>query len=73
LSIGHISPEAANGGAIGKVLDGDIIEIDIPARSINVRLSDAELAARLHEGWRIGGAFRQHCQGRLRGENRRCR
>ena len=46
LSIGHISPEAANGGAIGKVLDGDIIEIDIPARSINVRLSDAELAAR---------------------------
>ena len=46
LSIGHISPEAANGGAIGKVVDGDIIEIDIPARSINVRLSDAELAAR---------------------------
>ena len=46
LSIGHISPEAANGGAIGKVLDGDIIDIDIPARSINVRLSDAELAAR---------------------------
>ena len=46
LSIGHISPEAANGGAIGKVIDGDIIDIDIPARSINVRLSDAELAAR---------------------------
>jgi len=46
LSIGHISPEAANGGAIGKVLDGDIIDIDIPARSINVRLNDAELAAR---------------------------
>ena len=46
LSIGHISPEAANGGAIGKVLDGDIIDIDIPARSINVRLSDAELQAR---------------------------
>ncbi len=46
LSIGHISPEAANGGAIGKVLDGDIIDIDIPARSISVRLSDAELAAR---------------------------
>ena len=46
LSIGHISPEAANGGAIGKVLDGDIIDIDIPERSINVRLSDAELAAR---------------------------
>ncbi len=46
LSIGHISPEAAAGGAIGKVVDGDIIEIDIPARSINVRLSDAELEAR---------------------------
>ena len=46
LSIGHISPEAANGGAIGKLVDGDIIEIDIPARSINVRLSDAELEAR---------------------------
>ena len=46
LSIGHISPEAANGGAIGKVVDGDIIEIDIPARSINVRLTDAELEAR---------------------------
>ena len=46
LSIGHISPEAASGGAIGLVRDGDIIDIDIPARSINVRLSDAELAAR---------------------------
>ena len=46
LSIGHISPEAAAGGNIGKVKDGDIIEIDIPNRSINVRLSDDELAAR---------------------------
>ncbi len=46
LSIGHISPEAAAGGNIGKVKDGDIIEIDIPNRSINVRLSDEELAAR---------------------------
>lgn len=46
LSIGHISPEAASGGNIGKILDGDIIEIDIPSRSINVRLSDEELAAR---------------------------
>lgn len=49
LSIGHISPEAANGGNIGLVSDGDIIEIDIPARSINVRLSDEELAARRRE------------------------
>lgn len=46
LSIGHISPEAAAGGNIGKIKDGDIIEIDIPNRSINVRLSDEELAAR---------------------------
>ena len=46
LSIGHISPEAANGGNIGKIKDGDIIMIDIPSRSINVKLSDEELAAR---------------------------
>ncbi len=46
LSIGHISPEAASGGNIGKIVDGDIIDIDIPARTINVRLSDAELTAR---------------------------
>ena len=46
LSIGHISPEAAAGGNIGKLQDGDIIEIDIPNRSINVRLTDEELAAR---------------------------
>ena len=46
LSIGHISPEAAAGGAIGLVRDGDIIEIDIPARTINVAVSDSELEAR---------------------------
>lgn len=46
LSIGHISPEAAAGGNIGKLRDGDIIEIDIPNRTINVRLTDEELAAR---------------------------
>ena len=46
LSIGHISPEAASGGNIGKIQDGDIIVIDIPERSINVRLSDEELMAR---------------------------
>ena len=43
LSIGHISPEAAAGGNIGKVLDGDIIEINIPERRINVLLADEEL------------------------------
>lgn len=46
LSIGHVSPEAAAGGAIGKVVDGDMIEIDIPRRTINVLLSDEELEAR---------------------------
>ena len=46
LSIGHISPEAASGGEIGKIKDGDIIVIDIPSRSINVKLTDEELAAR---------------------------
>ncbi|HIW45036.1 MAG TPA: dihydroxy-acid dehydratase [Candidatus Prevotella stercoripullorum] len=46
LSIGHISPEAAAGGNIGKIIDGDIIEIDIPNRSINVCLTEDELSAR---------------------------
>jgi dihydroxy-acid dehydratase len=46
LSIGHASPEAAAGGAIGLVEQGDTIEINIPGRSINVALSDAELATR---------------------------
>ena len=46
LSIGHISPEAASGGNIALVRDGDIITIDIPSRSISVRLSDEELAER---------------------------
>lgn len=46
LSIGHISPEAAAGGNIGKIKDGDIIVIDIPHRLIEVKLSDEELAAR---------------------------
>jgi dihydroxy-acid dehydratase len=46
LSIGHASPEAAAGGAIGLVESGDIIEINIPERSINVALSDEQLAAR---------------------------
>lgn len=46
LSIGHISPEAAAGGNIGKIMDGDIIDIDIPSRSINVRLNDDVLQTR---------------------------
>jgi dihydroxy-acid dehydratase len=46
LSIGHVSPEAASGGAIGLVQEGDRIDIDIPDRSINLAISDAELAQR---------------------------
>ena len=49
LSIGHISPEAAAGGNIGLVRDGDTITIDIPGRSINVALSDKELEQRREE------------------------
>jgi len=46
LSIGHVSPEAAAGGNIGLIKDGDIIEINIPERTINVKLSDKELDLR---------------------------
>jgi dihydroxy-acid dehydratase len=46
LSIGHVSPEAAEGGNIGLLKDGDTIEIDVVERTINVKLSDEELAAR---------------------------
>jgi len=56
LSIGHVSPEAAAGGAIGLVRDGDRIRIDIPARSIDLLVSDEALAARRAEqdakGWK---------------------
>lgn len=46
LSIGHVSPEAASGGSIGLIEDGDMIAIDIPNRGIQLQVSDAELAAR---------------------------
>lgn len=66
LSIGHISPEAASGGNIGKIKDGDIIEIDIPSRSINVRLSDEELAQRPQQPLRrqrtVSKALRAYAQ-----------
>ena len=52
LSIGHVSPEAASGGEIGVVRNGDIIDIDITARSINLRISDDELAERM-AAWTI--------------------
>ena len=56
LSIGHVSPEAAEGGTIGLVREGDRIEIDIPNRSIHLAVDDAEIAKRREEqdekGWK---------------------
>jgi dihydroxy-acid dehydratase len=54
LSIGHASPEAAQGGAIGLVRQGDLIEIDIPNRTINLRVADSELASRRAEQEELG-------------------
>ncbi|CCU70802.1 MAG: dihydroxy-acid dehydratase [Thalassolituus sp.] len=54
LSIGHCSPEAASGGAIGLLREGDIVNIDIPNRSINVDLSAEELSHRRHEQDKLG-------------------
>ena len=54
LSIGHASPEAAQGGAIGLVRDGDMIDIDIPNRTINLMVSEAELATRRAEQDKLG-------------------
>jgi len=51
LMAGHVAPEAANGGPIAAINDGDIIEFDIPARKLNVRLTDAEIQQRL-AGWK---------------------
>jgi dihydroxy-acid dehydratase len=66
LSIGHISPEAAAGGNIGLVRDGDLIEIDITARSINLLVSDEELSARREaELMRGDAAFTPHDRDRV--------
>jgi dihydroxy-acid dehydratase len=54
LSIGHCSPEAAEGGTIGLVREGDTIEIDIPNRTIHLKVSDDELVQRRHEQDRLG-------------------
>jgi dihydroxy-acid dehydratase len=54
LSIGHVSPEAAEGGLIGLVREGDMIEIDIPNRTIRLAVDDAELASRRIAQDRVG-------------------
>ncbi|MDA3077011.1 dihydroxy-acid dehydratase [Campylobacter sp. JMF_04 NA10] len=66
LSIGHVSPEAAEGGMIGLLKDGDIIDIDVDNFSINVRLSDTEIAARRaawkYEGKKVEGRWLRQYQ-----------
>ncbi|MGR3807136.1 dihydroxy-acid dehydratase [Pasteurella testudinis] len=54
LSIGHVSPEAANGGTIGLVQDGDLISIDIPERKIELLVDDSVLSARRAEQEKLG-------------------
>jgi len=70
LSIGHVSPEAAEGGAIGLVREGDIIDIDIPNRTINLRVSPAELEARRAEqdklGWKPAEPRKRHVSAALK-------
>ena len=71
LSIGHVSPEAANGGTIGLVREGDMIEIDIPNRTISLRVDEAELAARRAEqdakGWKPAEAAQAQRHDRAEG------
>ncbi|MGR3322301.1 MAG: dihydroxy-acid dehydratase [Pseudooceanicola sp.] len=70
LSIGHVSPEAAEGGLIGLVEQGDLIEIDIPNRTINLAVDDAELAARREaqdaKGWQPAEKRKRKITGALR-------
>ena len=70
LSIGHVSPEAAEGGTIGLVEDGDTIEIDIPARTINLAVDEATLAARRTareaKGWHPEEQRKRKVSGALR-------
>lgn len=66
LSIGHASPEAAEGGNIGLIEEGDIIEIDIPQRTVNVKLSDEELGSRRSAMEAKGGSAWQPAEPRPR-------
>ena len=64
LSVGHISPEAAAGGNIGLVRDGDLIEIDIPTQSIQLKVSDAKLLVRRKQEEEKGEAAFRPCRDR---------
>ncbi len=63
LSVGHVSPEAASGGAIGLVEDGDLIAFSIPDRSVTLKVDDDELARRRAvrdaEGWHAANRTRE--------------
>lgn len=66
LSIGHVSPEAAAGGNVGLIRNGDIVEIDIPSRTINVKVDDETFAARRAEEEARGkDAFTPHHRDRI--------
>jgi dihydroxy-acid dehydratase len=66
LSVGHISPEASSGGAIALVRDGDSIRIDIPGRTLNLEISEAEISRREAEEQARGGkAYTPHKRGRV--------
>jgi len=70
LSIGHVSPEAAEGGTIGLVEPGDLIEIDIPQRLVRVAISDEELQQRrtsqTDKGWKPAAARQRHVSAALK-------
>jgi dihydroxy-acid dehydratase len=70
LSIGHVSPEAAEGGTIGLVRDGDMIEIDIPNRTINLAVGEEELSRRRAEqeakGWKPAAKRKRNVTAALR-------
>ena len=70
LSIGHASPEAAEGGAIGLVEDGDMIEIDIPNRTIHLAVDDAELARRRAAKGGVAGSLPSRARARFRPRSR---
>ena len=76
LCIGHVSPEAAEGGAIALIADGDLIEIDIPNRSLHLAVAEEALAARraAKREWnrrrRANAKFRRHCKPMRRSPHR---
>ena len=71
LSIGHVSPEAASGGEIGIIRDGDTIDIDIPSRRIDLCISEQELAERM-AAWSVRNPSAATARYRNRSAHTRC-